>query len=151
VGGGAFVAMVTLLLLFWPASPDPIVAPDSDAAPALQVAANAPGDVLAAMLDTARETGDGWIRDPQNPDEPLDLDAVRSPAELVGAPAAISTTRLVGNAYTTIIWHFRLQSIGGLALMWAVMAGVYGLLADRRVGRGAPPGTSDRSPAGSLV
>jgi len=131
VGGGAFVALVTLLLLVWPASPDPIVPPDSEAAPALQVAPNAPADVLAGLLETARQTGDTWLRDPTSPDQPLDIQAVRSPEELAGVPAAVSTTRLVPEAYTTMIWHFRVLSIGGLALMWAVMAGVYGLLADR--------------------
>src|SRR3954452_5618506 len=64
VGGGAFVALVALLLLVWPASPDPIVPPDSEAAPALQVAPDAPADVLAGLLETARQTGDTWLRDP---------------------------------------------------------------------------------------
>ena len=30
-----------------------------------------------------------------------------------------------------LVWRFRLQSLAGLALLWAVMAGVFGLLADR--------------------
>lgn len=134
-GGGGFVAMVTLLMVVWPASPDAINPPDNEGTPALEVSASAPPDVLAAMLATARETGDGWLRDPAAPDEPLDLGTVRSPQDLVGTPAAVSTTRLVADTYSTVIWHFRLQSLGGLALMWAVMAGVYGLLADRGAGR----------------
>ena len=69
VGGGAFVVMVTVLMLVWPPSPDAITPPDSDAAPALQISADAPPDVLAAMLDAARANGDGWIRDPQHPDQ----------------------------------------------------------------------------------
>ena len=64
-------------------------------------------DVLAGMLDTARETGDGWIRDPPPPIEPLDLGTVTDPTDLVGVPAAVSTTQLVADAYTTMIWHFR--------------------------------------------
>ena len=95
------------------------------------MARDAPADVLAGLLETARRTGDTWLRDPTSPGRPLDIQAVRSPEELAGVPAAVSTTRLVPEAYATMIWHFRVLSIGGLALMWAVMAGVYGLLADR--------------------
>ena len=124
--------MVTALMVLWPASPDPINPPDSDAAPALQVSSQAPPDVLAAMLATARANGDGWIRDPQQPDQPLDLSRA-TPQDLAGAPAAVSTTKLVAGSYTTIIWHFRVLSIGGVALMWAVMAGIFGLLSDRPV------------------
>ena len=96
-GGGGFLAMVTVLMLVWPASPDAIAPPDNEASPALEVSAAAPPEVLAAMLDTARETGDGWLRDPAAPDQPLDLDTVRSPEDLVGTPAAVDTTRLVAN------------------------------------------------------
>ena len=46
VGGGAFALMVTALFVAWPASPDPIGPPDSDAAPALQIAEDAPPEVL---------------------------------------------------------------------------------------------------------
>jgi hypothetical protein len=145
-GGGGFVVMVTVLMLVWPASPDPVSPPDSDAAPALEVSASAPPEVLAAMLDTARETGDRWLRDPAAPDEPLNLDTV-SPEDLVGVPAAVSTTHLVADTYTTIIWHFRLLSLAGLALLWAVMAGIYGLLADHGAGwprrRSGPTGPPD--------
>jgi hypothetical protein len=131
--GAAFGATVAALLLVWPASPDRVDPADNGAAPALQVAGNAPPDVLAAMLATGRATNGapGWLRDPADPRRALDLDTVRNPGELVGAPAAVGTDRLVPESYTSMIWHFRLQSIGGLALMWAVMAGVYGLLADR--------------------
>jgi hypothetical protein len=131
VAGGAYGLMASALLVGWPASPDPIVPPESDAAPALQVAEQAPRAVLEAMLHTARATGNGWIRDPDDPGEPLDLDKVDRPEDLRGAPAAVNTTRLVPTAYTTMVWHFRVQSIGGLALLWAVMATVFGLLADR--------------------
>ena len=149
LGGGAFVVMVTALMVLWPASPDAIEPPDSDAAPALQVRADAPPEVLAAMLEAARADGDGWIRDPQQPDEPLDLSRA-TPADLAGAPAAVSTTRLVAGSYTTVIWHFRVLSIGGLALMWAVMAGVFGLLADRP-DRARPAGRSDAPAPDSMV
>ena len=74
------------------------------------------------MLANARDTGDGWIRDPADPDRPLDLATITDPQQLAGAPAAVSTTKLVANTYTNVIWHFRIQSIGGLALLWAVMA-----------------------------
>jgi hypothetical protein len=130
VGGGTFVVAVSLLVVLWPASPDAINPPDSDAAPALQVRDDAPPEVLAAMLANARATGDDWIRDPRNPDRPLNLAGISDPEQLVGVPVAVNTTRLVPNSYTNTIWHFRIESIGGLALLWAVIAGVFGLLAD---------------------
>ena len=45
----------------------------------------------------------------------------------------------MADTYTTVIWQFRLQSLAGLGLMWAVMAGVYGLLADRGIRRVVTP------------
>jgi putative cobalt transporter subunit CbtA len=127
---GAFGLVVTLAFVLWPASPDPINPPDSEAAPALQIADDAPDDVLAGMLDNARATDDTWIRDPADPDQPLDLDDVDDPSELAGAPAAVNTTKLVPHAYTTMLWHFRVESFAGLALMLTVMASVLGLLLD---------------------
>jgi hypothetical protein len=140
LGGGAFVVLVTLAWVIWPASPDAIVPPDNDGTPALQVAEDAPPEVLAEMLDTARAMDDPSIRDPEAPDEPLDLDAVEDPSELVGAPVAVNTTKLVPHAYTTIVWNFRIQSFAGLALLWAVMATAFGFLADR------PPRRSRQEP-----
>jgi len=58
----------------------------------------------------------------------------------------VSTTRLVADTYSTVIWHFRLQSLAGLALMWAVMAGIYGLLADHGAGRPRRRGGPTDSP-----
>ncbi len=130
VGGGTLVLAVTLLVVLWPASPDAINPPENEAAPALQVREGAPPDVLAAMLANARATGDGWIRDPTDPGRPLDLASISDPQQLAGAPAAVNTTKLVPNAYTNVIWHFRILSIGGLALLWAVIAAVFGLLSD---------------------
>lgn len=132
VGGGGFVLAVVILFVAWPASPDRIGPPDSDAAPVLRIADDAPTDVLDAMLATARATGDESIRDPADPTSPLDLSTVTSGADLVGAPVAVSTTKLVPNAYDTVIWHFRTQSIAGLAILWAVMATVFGFLADAK-------------------
>jgi hypothetical protein len=130
LGGGALVLMVTALMVLWPASPDPINPPDSDAKPALTISPAASPQVLARILANAKETGDGWIRDPQDPSEPLDLSTVNDPSDLVGKPAAVSTAKLVPHAYTTVVWHFRMLVLAGLALMWAVMATVFGLLAD---------------------
>ena len=130
VGGGALVLMVTALMVLWPASPDPINPPDSDAKPALTISERASPQVLARILANAKETRDGWIRDPQDPSESLDLSKVTDPSDLVGKPAAVSTAKLVPHAYTTIVWHFRMLVLAGLALMWAVMATVFGLLAD---------------------
>ena len=62
----------------------------------------------------------------------------------------MSTTKLVPNAYTTVVWHFRIESFAGLALLWAVMATVFGLLADRperRDDAGDGPATGDRATA----
>jgi hypothetical protein len=150
VAGGAFVAAVALLVTLWPASPDPINPPENEAVPALEVSPSAPPEVLAAMLADARATGDEWLRDPQDPSKPLPLAGVSDPAQLVGVPAAVNTSKLVPNSYTNVIWHFRMLSIGGLALLWAVIGGVFGLLADapvsvlarrRRTSRvTAPPG-----------
>jgi hypothetical protein len=82
------------------------------------------------MLTTARAVDDGTIRDPSNPEEPLDLATVSQPDDLRGMPVAVNTTKLVPNAFTTMVWHFRMESVAGLALMWAVMASTFGLLAD---------------------
>jgi hypothetical protein len=128
---GAVAAVVaTLLFVVWPASPDRIGAPDNEAAPALRVAEGAPDEVLAALLDSARTTNDVSLRDPDRPDQPLDLDSISDPRQLVGVPYAVSTSELVPNAYTTVVWHFRLQTLAGLALMWLVMATAFGLLCE---------------------
>ena len=132
VGGGLVLAVVALYAI-WPPSPDVIGPPDSGAAPALVVAEDAPPEVLDQVLSSARANDDGFLRDPAEPGEPLDLDAVDRGEDLVGVPAAISTSKLVDHSYTTAVWHFRMEVFAGLALMWAVIATVYGLLADRRV------------------
>ena len=130
VGGGAAALMLEVLFVAWPASPDPINPPDNEAAPVLQISNDASPEVLAAWLATARATGDTSIRDAANPDEPLDLTTITNATALAGAPVALSTTELVPHAYSTVIWHFRMQSLAGLAIMWAVMAATFGLLAD---------------------
>lgn len=130
-GAGLAVVLVTAAYLVFPATPDRIEPPNSEADPALVVAETAPDEVLDAMLTNAREIGDESYRNPSDPTEALDLDEVSSGADLVGTPVAISTTKLAPQAYTTMVWSFRLRSIAGVALMWAVMAGVLGLLLDR--------------------
>ncbi len=131
--GGGLVLVVVALYAIWPPSPDSIGPPDSEAAPALVVAEGAPPEVLDQVLSSARTNGDRFLRDPAEPGEPLDLATVDRGDDLVGVPAAISTSKLVDHSYTTAVWHFRLESFAGLALMWAIIATVYGLLADRRV------------------
>jgi hypothetical protein len=133
LGGGAFVLMATAAFLIWPASPDRIEPPNSDAAPALVIADSAPDAVLDQMLVTGRETGDESYRDPSDPEKPLDLDDLDKGAELKGAPVAVSTTKLVSNAYASLLWSFRLKSFAGVALLWAVMAVVLGFLLDKQV------------------
>lgn len=128
--GGAFVVLMVILFLVFPANPDRISPPDNEAAPALEIRADAPSEVLAAMLENAEATDSEAIRDPAAPDLPFDLDSVTDPSELVGAPVAVNTAQLVPNSYTTVVWHFRLQSIAGLAVLWTVMAIVFGLLSD---------------------
>jgi hypothetical protein len=130
LGGGAFALMVVVLFVAWPASPDPIIPPDNEAPPALQIRADTPPEVLAALLDTARATGDTSIRNPANPDQPLDLDKITDPSAIAGAPVALNTTKLVPNAYATMIWHFRVLTLAGLAIMGNVIAATFGLLAD---------------------
>jgi hypothetical protein len=130
--GGAFALVVTLAFVLWPASPDAINPPDNEAAPALQVADDAPDEVLDEWLATARTTGDESLRDPDDPERPLDLDAVGSGADLAGVPVAVNTSELVPHAYTTAVWHFRVESFAGLAIMLTVMASVLGLLLDRQ-------------------
>lgn len=132
VGGGLALA-VTALYAIWPPNPDAVVPPDNEAAPALVVADDAPLPVLEGMLDTARTTGDGFLRDPADPSTSLDLSTVGDAEELRGTPAAVSTTKLVPHDYTTVVWLFRIQALAGYALLWAVMATAFGLLADRRV------------------
>jgi hypothetical protein len=159
--GAAFGAVVTLAFVVWPASPDPINPPDNEAAPALQVADDAPAEVLDEMLATARATDDEAIRDPADPDQPLDLDEVDDGSDLVGAPVRVNTTKLVPHAYTTTVWHFRVESFAGLALMLTVMAAVLGLLLDRQrvqatalapaPGAAGPAGSAGSAGSGSAV
>ncbi|HEX8804016.1 MAG TPA: CbtA family protein, partial [Acidimicrobiales bacterium] len=134
--GAAFTLVVALAFVLWPPSPDTVAPPDNEAAPALRIADDAPAPVLDAMLDTARSTRDDWIRDPGDPSEPLDLHAVDDPSDLAGAPGAVSTGELVPHSFTTAVWHFRLLTLAGLALMVSVMAAVLGLLLDLPSGAG---------------
>lgn len=136
--GGGMVVVVAALYAIWPASPDAIHPPDSDAAPALVVSNDAPPEVLEQMLASARTNGDGYLRAPAEPSEPLDLATVTDADDLEGVPVAVSTAKLVDHSYTSAVWHFRMESFAGLALMWAVIATVFGLLADRP-SVGAPP------------
>lgn len=135
VGGGLALAVAALYAI-WPVGPDAVNPPDNAAAPALVVADDAPRPVLAQMLDTARASGDGYLRDPADPGEPLDLSSVQA-EDLRGAPAAVSTTKLVDHSYTTMVWHFRMQSFAGYGLLWAVTATAFGLLTDHRVRTGS--------------
>jgi hypothetical protein len=154
VGAGSFAIIVALLYVIWPASPDRIAAPDNEAPAALQIRQDAPPEVLAAMLDAARRVDDGSIRDPADPSEPLHVASLSGPEDLRGAPVAVNTSHLVPNAYTTMVWHFRLESIGGLALMWTVMACVFGLLADApavRAARATAPAANPAVPFSSPV
>lgn len=130
---GLLVVALTVLYVAFPASPDPIMPPDNEAAPALQVANGAPKAVRNAMLDTAKKLGTESIRDPQHPDLPIDLTTATA-EDLVGAPVQVSTTALVPHAYTTVVWQFRIASFGGLVVMWTVMAIAFGWLVDRLVG-----------------
>ena len=139
LGGGAAVLMVTIAFLVFPPNPDRIEPPNSEAAPALIVAKATPRVVLDAMLDNAKATGDESYRNPRDTGKALDLDQLSDGSELIGKPVAISTTKITPHVYTTLIWHFRLWSWLGIALMWAVMAGVLGLLLDRAVAQGAEP------------
>lgn len=132
IGGGVALLLITVAYLAFPPSPDRIEPPNSETDPALVVADTAPTEVLDAMLANARDIGDESYRDPEDPSEALDLDSVSKGSELVGTPVAISTTKLEPHAYTTMVWSFRIRSIAGVALMWAVMAGVLGLLLDRK-------------------
>ncbi|MGN6694416.1 MAG: CbtA family protein [Aquihabitans sp.] len=132
IGGGVALLLVAVAYLVFPPSPDRIEPPDNDSEPALVVAKTAPAEVLDAMLANAKDTGDESYRDPADPSEALDLDEVATGQDLVGTPVAISTTKLEPHAYTTMVWSFRVRSIAGVALMWAVMAGVLGLLLDRK-------------------
>ena len=128
---GGLGLVIVAFYVIWPASPDAVSPPDNEASPALVVAADAPPAVLDQMLSSGRTNGDGSLRDPADPTQPLDLTKVTNGRELVGVPMAVSTTKLVDHSYTTFVWHFRVLSIGGYLLFWAVMATVFGLLADR--------------------
>jgi hypothetical protein len=139
----AFTVVVALAFVVWPATPDRVVPPDNEAAPALVVADDAPDAVLEQVLATARASGDESLRDPSDPSEPLDLASVDA-GDLPGTPVAVSTTELVDHSFTTMVWNFRLQALAGLALMVAVTAAVLGLLLDM----GARAGSPEREPAG---
>ncbi len=132
LAGGAFLTVLsTVAFLAFPSNPDRIEPPNNEATPALEVAADAPPVVLDAMLANARATGDESLRNPEDTEEPLDLAKVETGADLVGTPVQVSTTKLESHAYATMVWTFRIRSFAGLALMWAVMAGVLGLLLDQ--------------------
>ncbi|HEX2575626.1 MAG TPA: CbtA family protein, partial [Aquihabitans sp.] len=149
VGGGLVVA-VALLYAVWPASPDGVAPPDNEAAPAYVVADDAPSAVLDAMLATARATGGERLRDPADPDEPLDLDTVVDGDDLRGVPVVAGTSELVPHSYAGMVWHFRMQAFAGYALLWAVTATTFGLLADRRArtgGRAGAPPDAEPAPA----
>ena len=151
--GGAFVAVVALAYVVWPPSPDRVVPPDNEAAPALQVAADAPDDVLDGLLATARETDAEWLRDPADPSEPLALDGLE-PSDLAGTPAAVSTANLVDQPFTTVVWQFRMLSLAGLALMVAVTATVLGALLDapaRAEAKAAVAARAGRNPAAPMA
>lgn len=127
-GGGAYAVMVGVLLVALPASPDRIAPPANAAAPALEVADDAPPEVLAALLDAAREGRGTALRDPAAPDHPLDPDTVSAPQHLAGTPVAVGTDALVADDFTTVVWRFRLQSLAGLALLWLTLAVVFAAL-----------------------
>lgn len=131
LGGSAFALMITAAFLIFPPSPDRIEPPNNEGTPALVVANDAPPAVLDAMLANARTTGDGSYRDPKDTDQALNVSKVSQGSDLVGTPVAISATKLTPHVYTTLIWSFRMWSLAGIALMWAVIAGVLGLLLDR--------------------
>ncbi|MCU1499433.1 MAG: hypothetical protein JWM47_3386 [Acidimicrobiales bacterium] len=130
--GGGLVVLVAAFFVIWPPNPDAVNPPDNEAAPALVVARGAPASVLDRMLATARTNDDGSFRDPADPDQALDLNAVEQGSDLRGTPVAVSTSKLVGHGYTSTVWHFRLLAMAGYALMLAVFATVFGLLADRQ-------------------
>ena len=151
--GGAFVAVVALAYVVWPPSPDRIVPPDNEAAPALQVADDAPDEVLDGLLATARATDAEWLRDPADPSEPLALEGLE-PADLAGTPAAVSTANLVDQPFTTVVWQFRVLSLAGLALMVAVTATVLGALLDapaRAEAKAAAAAAAGRNPAAPIA
>ncbi len=131
LGGGAFVLMVTVAFLVFPANPDRIEPPNNEATPALVVSSKTPAPVLDAMLANAKATRDEAYRDPNNPDDARRVTDLTKGSELVGTPVAASVTKLVPHSYASLIWSFRMRSWAGIALMWAVMAGVLGLLLDR--------------------
>lgn len=143
--GGGLVLAVAALYAIWPPSPDPVRPPDNEAAPALVVADDAPRSVLDQFLRIARATGGNSLRDPARPTESVDLATIQDGSDLRGLPVAVSTDRLVDHSYSTMVWHFRMQSFAGYALLWAVMATAFGLLADRRVRAVSPHGAD---PAG---
>ncbi|HJT94140.1 MAG TPA: CbtA family protein, partial [Mycobacterium sp.] len=129
---GLFAALVTIAYLVFPPSPDAVIAPDNQAAPALVVADSAPTPVLEGILATSRRLKTESIRDQRDPSQPLQLQSA-SAADLRGAPVRLSTAALVPHAYTTIVWQFRVASFGGILLMWALIATVFGWLVDRHV------------------
>jgi hypothetical protein len=145
---GMFVSLVGLAYIVFPTNPDPIRPPNNEAAPALVVAQGAPPDVLEAWLDAARVDHDGSLRDPDDPSEELDLSTVDRGEDLVGIPVAVRADALVPHAYTTLVWNFRVLSLGGLGLMFGTIAGALGWMLDRTAGR--PSGTGPRESAQSV-
>jgi len=136
--GGGLAVVAAAFFAFWPPNPDAVNPPDNEAKPALVVAQDAPTAVLDQLLASARTNGDGSLRDPKDPSEALDLSKVSDGSALKGTPVAVSTSKLVDHGYTTAVWHFRMLAIAGYALMFAVFATTFGLLADRKVKAEAP-------------
>lgn len=137
VGGGAVVVLAITFAVV-PSNPDRTEAPLNEAAPALQVAADAPPRVLRAMLAAARASGTQELRDPKNPDLALDVDKVASATDLRGAPVRVSTASLVPTAFTDLVWRFRLASFIGLALLWASIAASLAWFLERLERQGDP-------------
>ena len=109
---GLFVALVGVAYLVFPASPDPIRPPNNEAAPALVVAEGAPPTCFRHGSMLPEVDNDGSLRDPDDPSEELDLSTVDRGEDLVGTPVAVGVDKLVPHVYTTLVWNFRVLSLG---------------------------------------
>lgn len=143
LGGGAFFALSLVPFLRYPSNPpgvgDPATIDTRSHLYEVSLIIGIVGAIAAALVATGlAERG-----------------ARASTRQLAVAGVLIATVALTfvlpGNtdpvqAPVTLVWEFRLLSIGSLALLWATLAVTFGLLSERAA-RGAPAGTRDLTAA----
>lgn len=139
-----FGAWVLVPALKYPANPPAVGDPDTVGQRTAAYLA-----LLAVSLLLAYGAWELWSRLTQR-----GLDGARRFATVAGGYLAAVTVAYLGfppnpdavDAPANLIWHFRIDSLAGNALLWLVMGTVFGYLADRAGGeRAATPAADDHA------